>query len=392
MRYCMAMVGLLVCSLLAPLNARADTLTIAPSDDAYVRARAATANFGAADFLDSQGGSNSYTCGADSQQLVGQAYSYLKFDLSKIPAGAKIESVELLMTSRTGYAFGGDPDQHLRFVPDDNWSESKLTYRNAPVAENDNLDSRTFSYEAPVCRDPKGDLQQFAFEGDPVTAAVTSERSGDGKLSLEIFNENCSECSGTPNAGNWVRFFSKEADNANYRPQLSVTYSPALQPVLYDAVPDAATNRTTVVGRVTGPPSTLLTLRFSSNPVCTDGKLGGDSTFLGTLYEVATDENGDAYFAQTLAGLPQPGWFVAMTAQTPDETISPLSRCVAAPDNDIWPRARELHLRRGREESPKLSAGVQQSLDVDGQVRWYAFDVAPDSQLTFDLTQLPANY
>src|SRR3954469_24742803 len=168
MRYCMAMVGLLVCSLLAPLNARADTVTIAPTDDAYVRAQAAGSNFGAADFLDSQGGSNSYTCGADSQALPGQAYSYLKFDLSKIPAGANIESVELLMTSRTGYPFGGDPDQHLRFVPSDNWSESKLIYRGAPVAENDNLDSRTFNYGTPVCNDPKGDLQQFAFEGDPL--------------------------------------------------------------------------------------------------------------------------------------------------------------------------------------------------------------------------------
>src|SRR3954469_13449227 len=179
MRYCMAMVGLLVCSLLAPLNARADTLTIAPSDDAYVRAQAAAANFGSADFLDSQGGSNSYTCGADSQALPGQAYSYLKFDLSKIPAGAKIESVELLMTSRTGYAFGGDPDQHLRFVPDDNWSESKLTYRNRPAADSANLDFRTFSYEGPVCGDPKGAPQQFAFEGDALTDTVAREQSGD---------------------------------------------------------------------------------------------------------------------------------------------------------------------------------------------------------------------
>src|SRR4051794_22429622 len=196
MRYCMAMVGLLVCSPLAPLNARADTLTIAPSDDAYVRARAATSNFGAADFLDSQGGSSSYTCGSDSQQLPGQAYSYLKFDLSQIPAGAKIESVELLMTSRTGYPFGGDPDQHLRFVPDDNWSESKLVYRDAPTADSANLDFRTFNYEAPICRDPKGDPQQFAFEGDALTTKVAAERSGDHHLSLQVFNASCLACDG----------------------------------------------------------------------------------------------------------------------------------------------------------------------------------------------------
>src|SRR3954453_10376316 len=130
MRYCMAMVGLLVGALLAPMSASADTLTLTPTDDAYVRAQAAASNFGTADFLDSQGGASSYTCGSDSQQLPGQAYSYLKFDLSQIPAHAKIQSAKVVLTSRTGYGFAaGDPVQHLRFVPSDNWSESKLIFR-----------------------------------------------------------------------------------------------------------------------------------------------------------------------------------------------------------------------------------------------------------------------
>src|SRR3954468_8449356 len=106
MRYCMAMVGVLVCALLAPLNARANTLTIAPTDDAYVRAQAPAANFGAADFLDSQGGAESYTCNSDNRPLPGQAYTYLKFDLSKVPSDAVIQNAELVLSARTGYFFG----------------------------------------------------------------------------------------------------------------------------------------------------------------------------------------------------------------------------------------------------------------------------------------------
>src|SRR5262249_7814636 len=35
---------------------------------------------------------------------------------------------------------------------------------------------------------------------------------------------------------------------------------------------------------------------------------------------------------------------------------------------------------------------ASQSLDLDGQARWYAIDVQPDSKVTLDLTGLPANY
>src|SRR4051794_8020922 len=239
MRYCMAMVGVLVCALLAPLNARANTLTIAPTDDAYVRAQAPSANFGAADFLDSQGGSNSYTCGPDSQQLPGQAYTYLRFDLSDIPAGAEIQSARLVLTSRAGFAFGGDPDQHLRLVSDDNWSESKITFRNLPSGvDQDDLATQTISYEGPVCGDPKGAATLQTFEGNALTETVRAERSTDSRLSLQVFNDNCTECSGSPGQGNWVRFYSKEADNSNFRPKLEVDYATLAAPALYDAVPD----------------------------------------------------------------------------------------------------------------------------------------------------------
>jgi hypothetical protein len=386
----MAMVGLLVCALLAPLNARADTMTIAPSDDAYVRSQAPTTNFGAADFLDSQGGTDSYTCNSDHRPLPGEAYTYLKFDLSKVPADAVLASAKLVLTSRTGYFFGGDPDQHLRFVGDDNWSESKITFRDSPgLVDDDDIDRQSTFYEGPICDDPK-DSQTQTFTGSLVNR-VNSERDGDGMLSLQVWNPNCGDCSEDTGLGDWMRYFSKEADSSSVRPKLVLTFSELQAPALYDAVPDEAAGKTTVVGRATGPANTPLTLRFYYASFCNeDGTLPSDPNQLGNI-TVTTNEDGEAYYAQELAAVPDGTSFVAVRAETDGGDVSPLSRCVAAPDNDVWPRARELHLLRGR-EGATLTARAQQSLDVDGQARWYAFDVAPDSKVTFDLTNLPANY
>src|SRR3954452_22781996 len=195
MRYFMAIVGVLAWALLAPLNAQAGTMTIAPSDDAYVRVQAPTANFGTGDFLDSQGGTDSYTCNSDGRPLPGQAYTYLKFDLSKVPADAVLQSAELVLNSRAGYFFGGDPNQHLRFVADDNWSESKITFRNSPTGvDDDDIDTQSSFYEGTVCTDPKGSPQEMSFTGS-LANRVNSERDGDVMLSLQVFNPNCDDCS-----------------------------------------------------------------------------------------------------------------------------------------------------------------------------------------------------
>src|SRR4051794_21668694 len=92
---CLAGALLAVLALAAPASSRADTLTLSPTADAFTRASDPNTNFGAADYLDSQGGLNSSACGADNVQITGAAYSYLKFDLSQIPAGAQIQSASL---------------------------------------------------------------------------------------------------------------------------------------------------------------------------------------------------------------------------------------------------------------------------------------------------------
>ena len=132
-RRIISVIALAMAALACPAAARAATVTISPIADAFVRAQEPSANFGSVDFLDSQGGLSTYACGSDLVQHPGAAYSYLKFDLSAIPPGTVIEGVDLELTSRTGFAFDGDPDQHIRFVGDDSWTETGLTYNSSPT-------------------------------------------------------------------------------------------------------------------------------------------------------------------------------------------------------------------------------------------------------------------
>src|SRR5690242_8957667 len=186
MRYWMAVGIVALAMLVSAAAARADTVTLSPTADAFVRAQTPTVNFGSADYLDSQGGYSSYACGADGDEITGAAYAYLKFDLSQIPADAVISSAEVQLTSRSGFAWDGDPEQHLRLVNDDAWTEQGITYANAPLVAPDYLASKFIFYGFPVCGDPKGDPQPQSFTGDALTQAVASKRAGDGTLSLQV--------------------------------------------------------------------------------------------------------------------------------------------------------------------------------------------------------------
>src|SRR4051794_8737162 len=124
--------ALLLALLTFPAASGATTVTLGPSGDTFVRADSPGTNFGTDGFLDSHGGTATYTCGADLVTHVGPSYGYLKFDLSSIPAGAKIDGVDLQLTSRTGFAWDGDGFQHIRFVADDDWSEGDVTYASQP--------------------------------------------------------------------------------------------------------------------------------------------------------------------------------------------------------------------------------------------------------------------
>jgi len=376
--------GLVVVAVLfawsVPATAGAATVTLSPTADAFVRSDSPGTNFGGADFLDSHGGLGTSTCEPDGTPHVGPDYAYLKFDLSAIPPGVVVNSADLQLTSRTGFAWDGDPAQHIRFVGDDAWTEGGVTYSSQPTGiDTGDLASASIFYDFPECQDPK-DVRQNSFKAAALTGKVSAERAGDGTLSLQVFNNNCTDCTVRPNGGYWVRFLSRETADPNQRPKLIVNYSvPA--PDLYDAVPDSSGN-TTVVGRAKGVPATPYTLRFYSSPSCTDGQLDGDDPPLLGTASVTPGASGSAYYARVLTNAPPPGSFVAATAETAGGVVSNLSRCVPAPDNDTWPRARPI----------TSGADVDQSIDIDGQARWYRIDVQPNSNVSFDLTGLAANY
>ena len=68
-------------------------------------------------------------------------------------------------------------------------------------------------------------------------AAIQSEAAGDGKLSIEIYNPNCSSCPAGANTGYWARYYSKEAADPSVRPKLVLTYATGIDVTSFTATP-----------------------------------------------------------------------------------------------------------------------------------------------------------
>ena len=227
-----------------------NTLTIAPEADTFVSNGAPTTNFGTQDFADTYGGF-SPSC----VPLSAPAYTLMRFDLSSIPAGAMITDAELHTTTRAGYAQDGDPAHWAIFIPNDSWNEFGVTWDTRPAdglttvgdpAFSGGSDIRQSSLSfgaADVFRagcsvdpDPAGNQTKVfpsTTDGFPRTVAeakavfinrLTTEESGDGKLSLELWTPNCpSGCPAGANTAYWARYFTREATDPAVRPKLVVT-------------------------------------------------------------------------------------------------------------------------------------------------------------------------
>ena len=147
------------------------------------------------------------------------------------------------------------------------------------------------------------------------------------------------------------------------------------------AIVRAVSNGTAVAltGRVDGGAGIPVTLSVQSSTTCANGALGGIPTTLGTL---AVTPGADTYFNTVVPVSVPLRSFVTISATSPNTTGA--STCaVVGGDNDSWPRA-----------FPIDSTGdtTQDVIDSPGQARWYKFDVLPGSQVTVDLSNLPANY
>jgi len=212
---------LLITALLAPFvsitallstvpvaGATTETVKLYPSDDSYIDNSSKDANFG----------SQNHIWIASYLEDPGLTIRmYLKFDLSSLPDGVRINSARLfLYCSKVTDPLAGASDLEIREVLDDTWTESSITWNNQPaygsLLDTKLVDTAGIWWDLDVTSFVQGE-----FTGDKVVSLL-------GKMIIE--NEY------------WDRhvvFSSKENDG--YDPYLEVTYS-TLVPAVIDIDPD----------------------------------------------------------------------------------------------------------------------------------------------------------
>ena len=104
-------------------NAHAATYSLNPTADAYVEVYQPDTNFGSSTRL-----ATNATFGGGAIQNT-----FLRFDLSAIPAGETIKGATLNLYQVTGVGVGLNPVTAYR-VGDDSWTESTITWNNQPSA------------------------------------------------------------------------------------------------------------------------------------------------------------------------------------------------------------------------------------------------------------------
>ena len=183
----------IVCLLLGSVS-KAGTITISPRDDADVNS------------IEPDTVQNIYTLytGGLSTEIT---RSYLKFNLSSIPEGQTIVSARLRLQPNSFTAVA--PVIGAYYLENDNWSESTLTWNNAPT--NFNLlptDTQTISFNDAYWA-VTGDVE-LAYGSDDIYSVI-----------LKLTDEG----PGTPRRAG---FWSKETEF--WSPYLSIQYQPIPEP------------------------------------------------------------------------------------------------------------------------------------------------------------------
>jgi hypothetical protein len=166
-----------------------------PSEDAYVQSTLSGTNFG--------GDGNLYVGDANYNDPIARCRSFLKFDLSSLPADAIVLDAEVRLNA---WGTGPAPDIVVgaHYLASDAWSETTITWGNAPT-----------SFVATAC-----DFQTLDSPGSyawNVAASVRLALFQDGVFSVVLKEPT----EGTDH--NWCGMMSKEG-TAAYRPRLHVEY------------------------------------------------------------------------------------------------------------------------------------------------------------------------
>lgn len=168
-----------------------NTLTLAPTDDAFCRSGSyAATNYGGANTLYLKNDTLGYARTA-----------LLKFDLAAVPG--EIDSASLnLTTSAVGPATGMTHNAYL--TASNSWSEASVTWNTLP-----SLGAPVTSWAVPTA----GNVAQL-----PLTAQAAAAKAGNTPLSLKI------EAALNYGPNGWAEYASKENTAVAKRPALVVTY------------------------------------------------------------------------------------------------------------------------------------------------------------------------
>ena len=227
------------------------TVSIAPEADTFVDANQPGENFDTLDYSDVYGGSSPAPC----VLADGMSYTLMRFDLSSLPAGATIVNAQLDTTTRAGYAQDGDPAHWALFLPDDSWDPTTVTWNTRPADGTASPGSSNATgggdirrsnlalgaadvFRASCGADNAGDqgkifpstsdggLQSVEQGITNLADHITSQRAGDGKLSLELWTPSCltnpNLCDpGHDNFAYWARYYTTRASDPKLRPTLA---------------------------------------------------------------------------------------------------------------------------------------------------------------------------
>ena len=193
---------------------------------------------------------------------------YLKFDLSKIPSGATINSADLWLLSKYGpsRAPGFTPTWHLvdaHPVNNDDWSEWTLTWNiaqasypmDSTVLATDNFQADDFlTGSSSRGQDPYG--QNAWYYWDITSYVVSQITGGDKTISIGLQGQN----EGVYESAGW--FYTKDAVGSDeYWPRLSVVWTSDvtenITPKTQTGTPGSTLDYTVTVGNYTGAAATF---------------------------------------------------------------------------------------------------------------------------------------
>jgi hypothetical protein len=169
-----------------------------PVADAKVLASQPSSNFGTA---------QDFSVGPAWHSASQLEHSFLRFDMSSLPANARISSVKLQAMAYTGWAWGGDGNVYTHLVQNDAWSETGLTWNNQPAISGTQLGYWWLWYDSRY-------VDSLGVNDAPALAATArSEFNGDKQLSVRLSSP-----------GYITYYYSREVADANKRPKLEIHY------------------------------------------------------------------------------------------------------------------------------------------------------------------------